>query len=384
MTEHDSATLSSDPRHGGVVAPPRNAASVPHRRSLPPRRVPLRSLSPSRARSFSSRKAPIVLLVLGLAGACGPPRAYAPARPASPAARPARLGVVASETDGLFEIDASGARGRSFTRTPIAFARWLGPERLVALSADGRGVLVVEAREGSSPTGLARLPERIAVCASTEHVAGDLVVGADLRVHDDADLWVTPSRLCLEMRDRNANMMDYAVRFAVDLARGTVAHAIGYPPAYAAPAPIGCEDDTRPGERAPVRAPSPAPWAYDLEDGGHITGAPPVPSFAPELDVNVELRSPSGRWILVSGATRGGDHVWRSLWLLDRERGEVFAIEDGTWWPVNASALDSTRTHSVPGEATVRWLEGRDVLWVDDALVFPGRGRVVVGGRLAL
>ena len=102
----------------------------------------------------------------------------------------------------------------------------------------------------------------------------------------------------------------------------------------------------------------------------------------PALDVHAELPSPSGRWLVASGGIQEGDYVWRSIWIVDRERGEIVPIAEGA--SAAMTRPDAAATLSIAGESTLEWLPGSpEVLVVDQTLWIPGTGLVPLGGRLA-
>ncbi|MBI5486372.1 MAG: hypothetical protein HY905_03480 [Deltaproteobacteria bacterium] len=318
---------------------------------------------------------------------------------ATDAGHPADLSgrpLVVAGPDGLATVDRDGSVIREITGTPLALARWLpGNSELVGLGADGRSILRIELESGAV-RAVASLPERVRVCASVEHEAGDMAVGAvgsdaggSLHVESDDAVWVVPGGevLCLVLQDRNANMMDYAVRFRVVLADGKVEAAIEFPEACAVAAPTGCGPEEKP---QPVPRPSSRttyPFEVDasarLVRDGRVAGV-----FAPTLDVLEDSfghRSPSGRWVVLSGGVDGGDYIWRSLWLVDRQEGKVFPVREGTFpEAIEAAAADPQATERVAGESTVRWEDGSpEVLVIDDLLVVPGYAVVRLEGRVA-
>ena len=95
-------------------------------------------------------------------------------------------------------------------------------------------------------------------------------------------------------------------------------------------------------------------------------------------------RSPSGRWVVLSGAMDAGDYVWRSVWLFDRKDGKVFPLLGRTWpAPVEPEALDPEDTPLVVGETTIRWLDGvPERLIVGEILVVPGFGIAGLPGQV--
>lgn len=184
--------------------------------------------------------------------------------------------------------------------------------------------------------------------------------------------------VCVRVADRNINMMDVAVDYRVTLADGRVESRVEWCGGVGAPG-FDCGGARR------TAAPPRSPTGYRLEDDALVapdgTRRPIVGAF------HEELVSPSGRWVLLSGAREEADYIYRVLLMLDRRDGAVRALGVGTAQaPLtpemlrDPDALSSGLT--AVGESLVRFVAwgGVERLVVDHLLVTPGGETVDLHG----
>src|SRR6185437_3747980 len=273
---------------------------------------------------------------------------------AAPSAK-ARSFVVASE-QGIRVMGFDGKVLRTLTRTPAERPRFLPGEQEAIFYVEGEGEVRRISLETGAVSVVAVLPKSFRTCGKMpDYEQGHMFERGELRIQDDLDFALDASKgaVCMALQDRNTNMMNVRVEVRVDLASGAVVHRVEYggdcakrPPAWA-----GCDRRRR--------AVSPA--------------APfPVASLDAGADVTEEQVSPSGRWSVLSvpNEYQGGDYIYRSLYLLDRQQRRIFPIAPGPFPAPAAPAANNESTFTAVGETPVHWLDG-DALVVGTLLVLP-------------
>jgi hypothetical protein len=100
--------------------------------------------------------------------------------------------------------------------------------------------------------------------------------------------------------------------------------------------------------------------------------------------------SPSGKWIVLSGAREEGDYIHRKLLFLNRQDGALIPIREGAapkpLTKAEIEQLEDTErvpTYDAVGETTIEWLPTTDVLLVDHLLFTPGNAPIEIDGDVA-
>ena len=314
-------------------------------------------------------------------------------KPADPPAggSPAPPGptVIVAGESGIRVVAADGSALKTLR---AGAARW--PRRLPG----GAGVLFLvpetwELRriglDGTGEALVARLPDPLVTCPAADGEEAVTLRATDLSVQSDEDFAVTAAgdAACLRLADRNANMADQTVELRVALATGALSLRVELPDGCGPPsdAPV-CAWPVPPAIVAPPAHP------FDVVDGNLVRrsgGATTVVSaLGGAQDFSVDARSPSGRWVAVSGLISEGDYIHRSLFLLDADGGMLRPVVAGAWpdpLPVGGLAAlgeEGPETADVVGESTIAWV-GDDLLRVDALLVVPEKGGVQIDGDIA-
>lgn len=247
------------------------------------------------------------------------------------------------------------------TRTPARYPRRLRSGDVIFVTED------LEVRKVSASSG--------------EQVVGALPIYAHcrppqlLRVQSGSDFRTDSSQqsLCFELLDRKVNVATLWVAGRMNLTTGEVEAAVvrdgsGH-----------CPTEEKTAEALRTCA---SPKRVHAKTAGL-----PLPSGFSE-----EMRSPSGRWTVVSGPPSvGDDDISRNLFLMNTKAAEVYPIREGAWpaavepqelAPMNPES-PSAETLSVVGESYGEWLfDDFDLLFVDGLLVTPGKGAVMLHGDI--
>jgi hypothetical protein len=261
---------------------------------------------------------------------------------------------------------------------------------LLFLSPDNQALWLVDRTTGKARR-VARLPEKYTACtALADYPAGHHFAPGDLDLHEDGDFVVDASGkvACLHLMDRNANMMNVGVDLRVDLVKGAVSHLVSFPEECAKGRRF---EPCRPRAPASARQRPAGGFPFALEAGrlrrqepgaGPRTVAVLGPGFEPE-----KALSPSGRWLPFHGPIVEGDYIHRPIFLLDRLRGDIYAIRAGPARPLGPARLKRLafiESFDATGETTIRWLPGIDRLILGSLLVIPGARAIELDGDLAL
>jgi hypothetical protein len=295
-----------------------------------------------------------------------------------PAAAAADSLYVAGEK-GVREVGLDGSTVRALTHTPARWPRLLPGGKALLYVATDKGELRRVALDGGADSKVAALPASATVCAPT----GDAEPGRvfelhELGVQEDADFIIDRGggAACLSLKDRNVNMLNIDVHVRVELGSGKMASAIFFPEGCPGAPVADCEAAAAP----PPPAPAAAPW--DVKDGWLVHDGKKVARLG-QGEFGVETVAPGGRWAVIHGPNVEADYIHRSLYLLERSTGVLRAIDaKATIIPRKRWRKMTVETLDAVGESTIRWL-GADVLLVDQALVFPGKGLRELDGDVA-
>lgn len=298
--------------------------------------------------------------------------------------------LVAAE-QGLLRVDERGNVIEVLSGRPALFARVMTPtDDVVFVSPSQSDVL--ELRLWDHRTGvdqrIAELPTAVQFCPGLVDV---------LRVQEYEDFAVDPAgdRVCMCLRNRNVNMLDLEAGLVVDLATRNVEARLTFVSQEVAGA---CP-------QTPMQDACIARDLCNVGDDVHTSTLPPGFSVREGLlrsptgalvarfghdDFLESTFSPDGRFSVVSGAVVGGDYIWRSLLLLDRQSGQLQPIRVGPWPEAlshselgNRELLANDRlTYRAAGESLVQWLDPEHLV-VDQLLVTVGEHIAELPGLVA-
>jgi hypothetical protein len=306
-------------------------------------------------------------------------------------ARAADRLLIAGEA-GVQELSLDGTVTRTLTKTPAAAARRFPDGKRLLFLTKGKDQWRVVPLEGGRDTIVAKLPKHYKSCKDISSYDGGAFQSQNLSLEQDRDFVVedSGSAACLSLKDRNENMMSFGVDLRVDLKTGKVQKSFTW---AAEGCPSGdiissCDaSDVAPdGSDAPAPLPDAqqASHPYDLSHGqvvrrdaaGHETVVMKLGD-----DFEADSRSPSWRWLAITGDEEEGDYIHRQLFLLDTTDGEVWPIRDKNVHALTARELKHLRdvkTEDIVGESTIEWVsDSVDVLLVDQDLVTPGTSTIV-------
>jgi len=138
----------------------------------------------------------------------------------------------------------------------------------------------------------------------------------------------------------------------------------------------------------------PYPYGFDDERVTQLDAAGKATAKVSIEGYEVELTSPSGRWLLLGGDPEEGDYMYRRLVLLDRQSGELFALQSEPGAFPKALKPQGKRLRTpirgavrLQFEADVRWLGDSaesELLVLGEVLVRPGERAFSIAGELAL
>jgi hypothetical protein len=362
---------------------------------------------------------------------------------------PAAHELIVADAAGLSAHLWDGSSKRMISPGSTLHPRWYDAESVVALAVDsghdlsaGARLERISLRDGTRRV-LAKLPPfacaaavRLpvegqpaspAAVASTESAASAHIepVGLDVQTTSEFKVDHVKQVACLDLMDRNTNMATLGMRVRVDLASGKVLRWMtlgaedcqlpadvlaGVPPdddvcntlmQYVPPTSAIPSREDEPLASTPadassaVAAPAAVQLPFGFEDE-RVTqlkaGGKPIAKLSLE-GYEVELASPSGRWLLLGGDPEEGDYMYRRLLLLDRQTGELFAVqhEAGAFPKPLKAQGKRVRTpvrdaSLLQFEADVRWVGDSaesELLVIDDLLVRPGERAFSVAGELA-
>jgi hypothetical protein len=315
--------------------------------------------------------------------------------PAIDPAAPPRL-LIAND-EGLHEYDLDGKRLTTLATGAAKSPRVLADGRVVFLRNEATLELWMHTPGGETKR-IAALPQRWngEACKAELGKPGEDFEPIDLQDSGDFRLDASKQEACIRLQDRNENMVSFGVAVWVGLGDGTVRQQVTTDLEGECAKDEGagqCYELPLERERPPAAA---TVFAYAYESTtGKLTG--PEGSTAsicrkggdePEC-AQVEERSASGRFELLSGEMDSGDYIYRELIVLDRQTGKLWAIgsgDDPKLLAVEPGAVFEgihETWQSFPGEADVRWL-AQDRLWIEGVLIDPSKPSLItIAGDLA-
>ena len=313
---------------------------------------------------------------------------------AAVATKPAALSLVVGGDDGLAQIGADGKVIKVLSKTPTSYPRWT-PDHTALLFVSTAGELRrVELATGTE-TVIAKLPASITACPKVT------IDRSTLHLQQAIDFIVDKAgtSACIQLSDRNIQMVNTSVMWTVDLASGKVQQKILVSDCpkkgneavawECLSADLAAAKAADPGPKPPP--PPPVAKPFGISDHQLVSHGKAISELGTQHDFGEETISPSGKWALLGGNLAQGDYIHRELLLLDRDTGKIYPLprDAGPWQPAIPAAdlprLDtwSDKTATAVGESTVEWLGDADLLLVDHLLVTPGTGAVRLDGDVA-
>lgn len=256
--------------------------------------------------------------------------------------------------DGLHAMTPDLRPIARITETPVrqVRARREGDVRELYYFAADAPELVRHDLRGGRTQVLVKLP-RLTHSCFTSAEPGEKARAADpiayIQAEGDLDVDVAGGVLCLDVGDRNANMVSMIVNYRGDLRTGKVEQRTVY---------VG--DDCEEGAGRVREA------ACEQRER-----ATPEPTELPGID-QYGQRSPSGRWAFYRDDTfeQSGDYIYSAAFVYDTTAKAAHAVTPAGLVQIDYKARDAAKgpppdTCMLPGEATAGWLPGRDVLVVE-------------------
>ncbi len=316
--------------------------------------------------------------------------------------------LIVSRADGVHRINVRGQVERTLTPWPVQWAVRL-PDGSLAVHRARGGVYHVPL--AGPPRPVARLPGLGTPEACTvspppakpaDPEAPNSAVGLDLQSPGDARASDDARWLCLSLFDRNENMADVNVDYAIDLKTGAVEAHMGLNlqcealPQAATPPRARCAimgppwtPPGPPADRWPVR--------FD-DDSSAITGADGTPALAfcagqpaDACDGAVSVAvSPSGRWRVLWLHTMEADYMHFAAFALDHKTGDLFPLREGPW-PKALTPTERARvvrdhaaieTVDVVGGTATRATGHGERIAMGEYLITPGERVLLVGHLL--
>lgn len=321
------------------------------------------------------------------------PAASAPA-PQSAAAATAAPPLLSVNKAGLWELGPDYKPVRRLSKSPARFGRYLPGRQQVLLYfssglVDEQPVLRLFDLATQKERVVAKLPTG---APGTVFYASSERGRVQLFLQQGADFCTDGKSASLILMNRNLNMMDEAARLTVDLATGK--HKLE---------PLFCSSE-QPQSAACKRAmakeqtficpfslvlEAPAQgkedgFAYRVKDGAlqHREPASAWRRIGKLADFDLETRSPSGRYELLTGRREANDYVYRSLIILDAQTGELLCLDERRITRKPARRIADCSGITVVGESEVHWLAEPDRLLVEGTLFDLEKLRAVTVGSL--
>lgn len=352
---------------GPPTATQEHAAELPTKAAEPPAPV-----APAKAPAPVTPVAPVKAADVGAAAPVLAPTASA--RPTEPA--PTGLACTAQVPEGATlaeRLDAyraacgvllvtreDGLHAMTPGLTPIAQIsktkpRWVQARRegeareLYYFAAERPELVRLDLRTGKEQV-LVKLP-RLKHACFTQAEPGEKSVPADpvdfIQGIEDIDIDVGANTLCLDIGDRNDNMVSMKLNFRADLGTGKVEQRTTL---------VGEECQKGAGrEQEPACATTPddIPMSKEIEALGGVQG----------------LLSPSGKWALYDeeNFAQMGDYVHLAMFLFDTQAKVSYAVTRAGLVKVDRATMKAAPkdTCYVVGEAAQRWMPDRDILVLD-------------------
>jgi hypothetical protein len=302
-------------------------------------------------------------------------------------ASPSLTFIVAGDK-GVQEVRADGTVARVLSKTAAMRPRWAPDRRSIYFLTRGGLIRAITVANGAERT-IATLPKSFTICqGAPDYQPGHKFPISQLSPQEDDDFVIDASgdAACLDLKDRNVNMVNVDVALYVDFRNGRVQQQMTMPEC-GAPKIAECTSPLA----SPEPTPKPAP--FDLDDKGRLVRRDGkkkivVVSAIGSGDFAPGLVSPSGQWMTITGNEETGDYIHRQLFLLDRMSGKIWPVRKDVKQPLTAAQiLDPQReqidTVDVVGESPIRWLANPELLLVDSLLVTPGKTAVELPGDIA-
>lgn len=313
---------------------------------------------------------------------------------------PPTPGILVAGDQGVRLVSLKGESLHVLSKTPAMGLRILPgtPQRAVFLGKKDGTLRVLDLASGKEET-VTKVPDTLGInCGG---IWGKAYNPSEF-IHADRDLLYDPvkKQICMVLGDRNENMRNVEVRVRIDLAGkpGRVQHSLTMPGSCKKPEKSIPKCRTTPTKRAKAKADQGKKWPFYWKSAKDFVEnrVPKEPHGEPKYTLRkdnfgVDARSPSGRWVVLSGNIEGGDYIYRQVVLLDQKTGEFFPVKKGaaSGKPLNPLSLEEMRamqesTTAITGETRLAWLEKRDLLLVGELLVEPGKKASPLGGHPAM
>ncbi len=294
----------------------------------------------------------------------------------------AQCGVLlVTRDDGLHALTADLQPVATITPTRV---RWVQARRegetraLYYFAADAPHLIEHDLRTGTTKV-LVKLP-RVGNRCFLGLEADEKAPPADpvqfIQSSAGIDLDLAAGVLCLDISDRNENMAEYQINYRADLRTGKTEQRNF----------MVSDDCKQPGVREQARACQ--TMARDEPKSTEIAA----------LGGEYGLVSPSGQWMFYRDETftQMADHIYMAAFLYDTRAKTTHAITPTGLVKQDRAARDARKgppegTCLLPGEASPRWMPGRDVLIVDGCglagtlvVAPPGRVHELAGHQVAV
>jgi hypothetical protein len=309
----------------------------------------------------------------------------APLPPLPPGRQATALAFVIARKDGVFVLDGNWEPRRLSSTPDAAAPRFLPGRRAVIFLQANRRLMELDLETGA---------ERVVAgpWSTSVNCDGGPAVELALQMDQDVVLDAQRARVCIELMDRNLNMVSCAVSIRVDLAaqKFETRSTLGCGAANSA---SGFDCGPRWVERA--QASSDFPYAFD--QGAGVVRSTSGTSFGKFVDWSIHGVSPTGRWVVIRGNTEEADYIHFNLVVVDRLTGVVLPVPNRepdakTAWPAPLDSGDlanpsrqrlGKRAGDFVGETTVRFAEP-DTLVADQLLLLLDLEKIVqLDGELA-
>jgi hypothetical protein len=295
---------------------------------------------------------------------------------------------------GLEAWLADGTSHRTISPGPALHPRRFGHDHVLALRAaagsdlrDGAVLELIALADGKRRE-LAHMPGFR--CAGQPDMAQAKPQRLDIRDPWDFEVDSTRGVACLGVTDAAAHAATVRVRTRIDLSAARVDRwlALG-DPECAAPEGVSVGDPTADGvcwRIAEVATQQPDPTAFPFTFDNEHVRMPAAVRGAAKFQLRgyeIDISSPSQRWLLLAGDYTERESTYRRLLLLDRSRGKLFPIvgRAGAWPAPLAAAGAKLQTpvkqaQPIASSTDVRWLGAAaesEVLVLDKLVVRPER-----------
>lgn len=306
---------------------------------------------------------------------------------------------VASETAGILRVSEDGEVLEVLSTTPAVLGRMAGPHQIVFLTPTSNALHALDLTTHAERI-VATLPGDAGLgCGGifrgpTERADVEPYLVSN-HVHFEASVVADASHACFEVMDRNLNMMSVEIMLDVPLDGSAITTAMVYSEhcgslTYEAQEALSCTQliHRRVREQAAPRPSHRAPWTLAVHgDVGTLRGPNHARRRLALTEPFLEQTSPDGRWAVLSANRDEGDYIYRAIYLVDLERGQLHPIRQGPWpTPIPASTLRDAAAlgalgMTITGETSLAWLDNGHTLLVGGRLLLrPGRSTTLLPG----